>query len=133
MFDVFFFFFSSRRRHTRCALVTGVQTCALPIFANEQYGELRFGRQHTVGQQFGSQLEISPWKDMGMGSTFKASDNYQVQNAVNYLSPSWEGFSFGAGYSFDVVGEQINGSRSPEIGRASCRDRVWRNVERWGG
>src|SRR3546814_4282037 len=25
-------FFSSRRRHTRCALVTGVQTCALPIF-----------------------------------------------------------------------------------------------------
>src|SRR3546814_2815754 len=28
---VCFFFFSSRRRHTRCALVTGVQTCALPI------------------------------------------------------------------------------------------------------
>src|SRR3546814_8580621 len=28
---VFFFLFSSRRRHTRCALVTGVQTCALPI------------------------------------------------------------------------------------------------------
>src|SRR3546814_1031184 len=28
---MFFFFFSSRRRHTRCALVTGVQTCALPI------------------------------------------------------------------------------------------------------
>src|SRR3546814_7292303 len=27
-----YFFFSSRRRHTRCALVTGVQTCALPIF-----------------------------------------------------------------------------------------------------
>src|SRR3546814_8106928 len=27
----FFFCFSSRRRHTRCALVTGVQTCALPI------------------------------------------------------------------------------------------------------
>src|SRR3546814_14144434 len=27
----FMFFFSSRRRHTRCALVTGVQTCALPI------------------------------------------------------------------------------------------------------
>src|SRR3546814_2346143 len=26
------FFLSSRRRHTRCALVTGVQTCALPIF-----------------------------------------------------------------------------------------------------
>src|SRR3546814_10643367 len=28
----FVFLFSSRRRHTRCALVTGVQTCALPIY-----------------------------------------------------------------------------------------------------
>src|SRR3546814_14825285 len=28
---LYVFFFSSRRRHTRCALVTGVQTCALPI------------------------------------------------------------------------------------------------------
>src|SRR3546814_18028884 len=32
-FDAWFFF-SSRRRHTRCALVTGVQTCALPILLN---------------------------------------------------------------------------------------------------
>src|SRR3546814_11023575 len=31
MLSMFVFFFSSRRRHTRCALVTGVQTCALPI------------------------------------------------------------------------------------------------------
>src|SRR3546814_1784788 len=31
MICVVVFFFSSRRRHTRCALVTGVQTCALPI------------------------------------------------------------------------------------------------------
>src|SRR3546814_6183980 len=29
---IFICFFSSRRRHTRCALVTGVQTCALPIW-----------------------------------------------------------------------------------------------------
>src|SRR3546814_4920412 len=31
VFFLFLFFFSSRRRHTSCALVTGVQTCALPI------------------------------------------------------------------------------------------------------
>src|SRR3546814_6571265 len=31
----FIFFFSSRRRHTRCALVTGVQTCALPIYGTD--------------------------------------------------------------------------------------------------
>src|SRR3546814_2520610 len=30
--SILLFFFSSRRRHTRCALVTGVQTCALPIY-----------------------------------------------------------------------------------------------------
>src|SRR3546814_2445044 len=36
-----FFFFSSRRRHTRCALVTGVQTCALPIS-----GQLWLGPHH---------------------------------------------------------------------------------------
>src|SRR3546814_12280766 len=35
----FSFFFSSRRRHTRCALVTGVQTCALPICARYQTPE----------------------------------------------------------------------------------------------
>src|SRR3546814_2945686 len=34
------FFFSSRRRHTRCALVTGVQTCALPICSSATvYGD----------------------------------------------------------------------------------------------
>src|SRR3546814_8105861 len=31
---LFFFFFASRIRHTRCALVTGVQTCALPIYTS---------------------------------------------------------------------------------------------------
>src|SRR3546814_1164646 len=31
------FFFSSRRRHTRCALVTGVQTCALPICVRHDF------------------------------------------------------------------------------------------------
>src|SRR3546814_8921122 len=31
------FFFSSKRRHTRCALVTGVQTCALPILSQVKH------------------------------------------------------------------------------------------------
>src|SRR3546814_6390062 len=43
-----FFFFSSRRRHTRCALVTGVQTCALPIYSlqegMDQMGEFEDAR-----------------------------------------------------------------------------------------
>src|SRR3546814_12824821 len=39
------FFFSSRRRHTRCALVTGVQTCSLPISGKV------FRRLETAGRE----------------------------------------------------------------------------------
>src|SRR3546814_11748442 len=41
-YSKYVFFFSSRRRHTRCALVTGVQTCALPIF-DHCLGHLLYG------------------------------------------------------------------------------------------
>src|SRR3546814_4280947 len=45
----FTFCFSSRRRHTRCALVTGVQTCALPICLSKR---LRFSRaRHPKASQ----------------------------------------------------------------------------------
>src|SRR3546814_2047845 len=45
------FFFSSRRRHTRCALVTGVQTCALPISQYELAERLpRIERDHVPGE-----------------------------------------------------------------------------------
>src|SRR3546814_8073567 len=62
------FFCSSRRRHTRCALVTGVQTCALPISAEanligsrENYvrlvggppGELDAGQMNTIQLKIG--------------------------------------------------------------------------------
>src|SRR3546814_3170347 len=43
---VSFFFFSSRRRHTRCALVTGVQTCALPICARDSRDFFSFEYPH---------------------------------------------------------------------------------------
>src|SRR3546814_12477539 len=43
-----FFFFSSRRRHTRCALVTGVQTCALPIWGERQRGPWQATRGITA-------------------------------------------------------------------------------------
>src|SRR3546814_2798172 len=50
---VLLFFFSSRRRHTRCALVTGVQTCALPILgdAGEHFQIAVAGlRQHEAAK-----------------------------------------------------------------------------------
>src|SRR3546814_2265136 len=42
------FFFSSRRRQTRCALVTGVQTCALPILAGDAGDALRLCTTHIM-------------------------------------------------------------------------------------
>src|SRR3546814_18514980 len=45
MFVSVWFFFSSRRRHTRCALVTGVQTCALPIYPDFFAGYSQLPRQ----------------------------------------------------------------------------------------
>src|SRR3546814_5464546 len=45
------FFFSSRRRHTRCALVTGVQTCALPI--SERREDHRPWHVSGLAPQFG--------------------------------------------------------------------------------
>src|SRR3546814_5844325 len=65
------FFFAIIRRHTRCALVTGVQTCALPIsrFAEEGFAamKIRFHRGdwrddiaalETVRQRVGTGLEL---------------------------------------------------------------------------
>src|SRR3546814_7786853 len=46
------FFFSSRRRHTRCALVTGVQTCALPILVGEAFEAAQRMNQSITGQTY---------------------------------------------------------------------------------
>src|SRR3546814_1610091 len=61
------FFFLSRRRHTRCALVTGVQTCALPIYpaAGQWYatGKLNEGRMYAtaIGLADGKVLVLGGW------------------------------------------------------------------------
>src|SRR3546814_8550904 len=48
------FFFSSRRRQTRCALVTGVQTCALPICFHHT------GYQHQLEHAVNGALPAQP-------------------------------------------------------------------------
>src|SRR3546814_5715113 len=56
VFSFIIFFFSSRRRHTRCALVTGVQTCALPIYVHisvtSRFEALPFKGRVWVGMGF---------------------------------------------------------------------------------
>src|SRR3546814_3929165 len=54
------FFFASRRRHTRCALVTGVQTCALPIYHPEDAAgqrDLDEGRDDVEGGEVQQELD----------------------------------------------------------------------------
>src|SRR3546814_1412090 len=68
------FFFSSRRRHTRCALVTGVQTCALPIFTREMNGQAVLEEMNLrcfgapVALFFCLDRRVGPrqWADLGM-------------------------------------------------------------------
>src|SRR3546814_19511624 len=60
--EMFCVFFSSRRRHTRCALVTGVQTCALPICGYSSGLTKRPFRQkcqHGVEFEMSSFLKVS--------------------------------------------------------------------------
>src|SRR3546814_5138085 len=67
-FCVIDFFFSSRRRHTRCALVTGVQTCALPILS----GTLSRGRRGVILTTAADDVWIIEGDDVGedfIGST----------------------------------------------------------------
>src|SRR3546814_1542549 len=65
MVYIVLFFFSSRRRHTRCALVTGVQTCALPILISVSdafldHGEIvsQRGREATDIERYYSESAI---------------------------------------------------------------------------
>src|SRR3546814_1661036 len=68
MCGVEFFFFSSRRRHTRCALVTGVQTCALPIYETLEDDAAQGSAQRpdacgdevVAGREVGGEREVRP-------------------------------------------------------------------------
>src|SRR3546814_19331456 len=66
-------FFSSRRRHTRCALVTGVQTCALPIFHAKLEKALAAVNKITASADVGSKK-------------FEANLNRTVKNLQQVMS-----------------------------------------------
>src|SRR3546814_12463219 len=92
--------FSSRRRHTRCALVTGVQTCALPIFSP------------TETNPFPKSI-VSQWISFAMRS-------YRRESADTLdLAPR----STTASRTHRPRGNVM------EIGRASCRARECQYVE----
>src|SRR3546814_8374510 len=99
-----FFFFSSRRRHTRCALVTGVQTCAPPISCSAM----------SAFQSAGAN---------DMGGTLMDESITRAAGGVN-------GQEFGPNEMralAAMVGRPVR-QRTTQIGRASCRERVYTYV-----
>src|SRR3546814_1849478 len=67
LYFAYFFFFSSRRRHTRCALVTGVQTCALPISMVKPEISVVATKPRRVKSTFGSRLSRSSVMESSRG------------------------------------------------------------------
>src|SRR3546814_8379207 len=94
---LFFFFFSSRRRHTRCALVTGVQTCALPISS--------------------WQIDTVQWHPVQDEPLRLALDNRIELQPLGRVDRRFKSEAAG------TILDERHGEAG-EIGRASCRERV---------
>src|SRR3546814_7518861 len=101
------FFFSSRRRHTRCALVTGVQTCALPIFPDGR--SLDLGRMVATDTSGASGL--ADRIDNHWGSIVKAG---MLSSLIGI------GTEFG-NTGDDSIADAIRDSAGQPIGRAGDR------------
>src|SRR3546814_2272680 len=82
VFVFIFFFFSSRRWHTSCALVTGVQTCALPIIsaAGATTNLLNIDHQENVAFAYG-ELSLPIF---GQENRTAFADFLQLSAAVRY-------------------------------------------------
>src|SRR3546814_17377243 len=109
-------FFPSRVRHTSCALVTGVQTCALPISVKGGYAEyVALPQDAFVKVPASIPFEVSCSLGPGAGVALNAlRDTARVQIGETVLVT-------GATGGVGVPSVQ-------KIGRASGRERVWQDV-----
>src|SRR3546814_15051016 len=129
-----YFFFSSRRRHTRCALVTGVQTCALPILDGTPLRLIQ-SQQTTRTEQITNELQAS-------GKLFDSKLNWIVGGfylddrptgingqALAVLSPGTAPPAVTAMAYRHTKSEAVYGQiGDDQLGRASCRERVCQSV-----
>src|SRR3546814_12102857 len=76
-----FVFFSSRRRHTRCALVTGVQTCALPI-SSEHLRDSSYLVARAATEQECGHSGFLPLRDALLDGARGADDVHVVDQLV---------------------------------------------------
>src|SRR3546814_6892352 len=102
------FFFSSRRRHTRCALVTGVQTCALPIWLDILHNNAGY-----VGADLARDTKVTD-------IPFELWDKTMAINLRAYFA--------GCRFAIPHMVRGGGGAIVNTIGRASCRERVCQYV-----
>src|SRR3546814_8572995 len=108
------FFFSSRRRHTRCALVTGVHTCALPISYNNKsifpnYINTFIDKSKVVpGQTYGD-----------VGENVQDWNNY---TAVTSYTPS-KYLNISLAYDKNFIGDRSEESSVGKECVSTCRSR----------
>src|SRR3546814_4353153 len=96
------FFCSSRRRHTSCALVTGVQTCALPIFVRADRLKSVVSRLPKIPMTVRTRFAPSPTGFLHIGGALTAL--------------------------YCWLESRRRGGEFIQIGRASCRERVCQYV-----
>src|SRR3546814_13052762 len=126
------FFFSSRRRHTRCALVTGVQTCALPICGKPALRKI--GRPfHVDDDRVVGNLLLDSFQCIHYGSPdggVKAAADYTPSPMTRCVLLN---LTVELAYFVDPPSQYVQlaletSKRNKEIGRASCRERVCQYV-----
>src|SRR3546814_9701278 len=99
--------FSSSRRHPRCALVTGVQTCALPILPCNVEIASEYRYRSAVANPKHLVVTIS-----------QSGETLDTMEALKYAK------SLGHDKTLSIC----NVPESAKIGRASCRERVCQSV-----
>src|SRR3546814_20823864 len=129
------FFFSSRRRHTRCALVTGVQTCALPI--SRRY-RLKAGSElvETVGASAPAKIsqpdltQSLSWEQglinfdrEPLARAVERMNRYSTR-PIRVTDPKLGGVAIDGVYKAGDVDAFVEGGAAPWMGRRSGRERV---------
>src|SRR3546814_5299935 len=99
------FFFSSRRRHTRCAVVTGVQTCALPIsgvvVVINRAGPGQLSR--ILKADGGSAQDMDELRDYGIGAQILTDLDVHEMVLLTNSHHTLVGLE---GYGLNIVGER---------------------------
>src|SRR3546814_12065533 len=121
------FLFSSRRRHTRCALVTGVQTCALPIspWTSRLSSWDRSGRTPArLADEMPPSVDEWPtagqYHGAGLASDGRFGPNRLVAKKLSFVASLFSG-----GMLVRLPLLAIAGPLAGQTGTATCRARLW--------